>query len=137
MQRARQFEHTGAVDEDGVVYAEGAAPLELPAAWTPEHLLLAAVARCTLKSLRFYARGARVEGSASMRSIITRRETDGLFALVEADIDLEVRIEPEPAPEKLRELLERAELGCFVGNSLAVEPRYRWRVNGRPAREGG
>jgi organic hydroperoxide reductase OsmC/OhrA len=137
MQRAKRFECTTSLDEQGILYAEGEAPIELPAAWTAEHLLLAAVVRCTLKSLRFYARGAQVEGSASMRGVVTRREEDARFALVEADVDVDVRIEPEPAPGELANLLERAELGCFVGNSLSVHPRYFWRVNGRPAAPAG
>ena len=135
--RAKRFECVASVEEDGVIYAEGDAPIELPPAWTSEHLLLVAVGRCTLKSLRYYARGAEVAGRASMHGTVTRRDTDGLYALVEAQVDLDVRIDPEPAVDQLAALLERAEAGCFIGNSLTVHPAYAWRVNGRPVpREG-
>ena len=35
--------------------ADGSSPLDLDEAWTPEHLVLAGLARCTLQSLRFHA----------------------------------------------------------------------------------
>jgi organic hydroperoxide reductase OsmC/OhrA len=133
MQRVKRFQAAVTLDEQGVLRAEGEAALEPPAQWTAEHLLLAAVVRCTLKSLRHYARGAVVEGSAAVHGVVTRRETDGLFALVETEVDVDARIEPEPAPAELAQLLERAEAGCFIGNSLTVHPTYRWRINGRPA----
>jgi len=34
------------------------------------------------------------------------------------------------AGDELRELLTKAERGCFIGNSLATPPRYRWTVEG-------
>jgi hypothetical protein len=128
VQRAKRIEATVMLDERGALWAENQAPVELPASWTAEHLLLAAVVRCTLKSLRYYARGAVVEGTAAMHGVVTRRESDGLFGLVEADVDV-----AEPSPAELTRLLERAEDGCFVGNSLSIRPRYAWRVNGRSA----
>ena len=40
----------------------------------------------------------------------------------------------EPAPDDVRELLARAERDCFVGASLAIEPDYRWTVDGEEIR---
>jgi hypothetical protein len=31
----------------------------------------------------------------------------------------------------VRDLLARAEHGCFVSNSLTTRPRHRWVVNGK------
>src|SRR3990170_6048262 len=131
--RAKRFEFAGSVEREGHVLAEGRAPIELPEAWTPEHLLLAAVARCTLKSLAFHARGALVSGAASMTCAVTRREADGRYAVIELDVRFDVQLDPEPVLDQLPELLAKAERDCFVGNSLAVKPGYEWRVNGRPA----
>jgi organic hydroperoxide reductase OsmC/OhrA len=136
MPRDKQFQYGVSLDEQGLVYAEGEAPVEFPPEWKPEHLLLAAVARCTLKSLRFYAREARVDGSARVRGLVTRGDADGRFGLTAAAIDLDVRIDPEPDAAQLAKLLDLAELGCFVGNSLAVRPTYRWLVNGQAAPPG-
>jgi hypothetical protein len=32
------------------------------------------------------------------------------------------------------DLLDRAERGCFVGNSLTARPAYHWTVNGEAIR---
>lgn len=128
--RAKVFSYAASVDADGSLRAEDGPPLTLDASLTPEHLLLAAMARCVLKSLRFYARDREVNGSAQMSSTITMREEDGLYAQTDAELRLDVTIEPAPDPVDLARLLARAEQGCFVANSLRDKPRYRWRVNG-------
>ncbi len=115
-------------DENGVV-------LDLPAAWSPEHLLLAGLVRCSLKSLRFHAERKNVgvrSASGGARTLVTKRETDDRYALVETQVELAVELDPEPEPHTLAELLELAERDCFVGSSLTAKPSYRWVVNGRP-----
>jgi uncharacterized OsmC-like protein len=114
-------------EENGVV-------LEVPEGWSPEHLLLAALIRCSLKSLRYHARRGGIDvrsASGKGRTLVTKRDTDGRYALVAAELELSVSLEPEPEPDALAELLVLAERDCFVGSSLAAEPSYRWVVNGR------
>jgi uncharacterized OsmC-like protein len=118
----------GLTDENGV-------GLDVPAEWTPEHLLLAALIRCTLKSLRHHASLESVDVASafgSSRTLVTKRETDDRYALVETEVELAVELVPEPAADELAELLALAERDCFVGSSLTAKPRYRWLVNGRP-----
>jgi uncharacterized OsmC-like protein len=113
-------------DEDGVV-------LEVPAEWSPEHLLLAGLIRCSLKSLRYHAARSHVDvgsASGSGRTLVTRRETDERYAMVETDVELSVEIAPEPDPDALAALLGLAERDCFIGSSLTAKPSYRWTVNG-------
>jgi organic hydroperoxide reductase OsmC/OhrA len=100
--------------------------------WTPEHLLLASLCRCTLSSLRHHARQARVElvGRGGASGTVSRRESDGRFAFVRVDVELSVALEPPPAQPEVRELLARAERDCFVGSSLTTAPAYHWTVNG-------
>ena len=114
---------------DGAFQTERGHPLEVPRAWTPEHLLLAALARCSLLALEYHASrtAVEVEGSGTASGSVDRRP-DGVWAFVDVKCSLEVTL--RPAPEDLAGLLERAERGCFVGSSLAEKPRYRWRVNG-------
>jgi uncharacterized OsmC-like protein len=117
----------GLTDENGV-------GLDVPDGWTPEHLLLAALLRCSVKSLRHHADRTGIDvrsASGSGRTLVTRRESDGRYALVETEADLTVEISPEPEPAALTELLELAERDCFVGSSLTAKPSYRWIVNGR------
>ena len=99
--------------------------------WLAEHLVLAGLVRCMLASLAHAAKRAEldVEARGSAQGTITKRG-DGLYAFVEIEARYEVDLTPAPSGEALAELLERAERGCFVGNSLAARPRYRWTVNG-------
>jgi uncharacterized OsmC-like protein len=108
--------------------------LDPPTEWSPEHLLLAALVRCSLKSLRHHAKSKGVEvrsASAGGRTLVTKRETDGRYALIETRVELTVEIAPEPEPDELAELRALAERDCFIGSSLTAEPSYRWVVNGR------
>jgi len=119
--------------ESGSVRTEDGTPLEPDPAWSPEHLLLAALVRCSLKSLRYHAHRAGLEvGGArgSARTLITRRESDGRYALVETEVELDVRLEPQAGEAELGELLAKAERDCFIGASLAAAPTYRWSVDG-------
>lgn len=130
--KGKEFSYAIELDRAGRVTADGRAPLDLDAAWTPEHLVLAGLVRCTLQSLRFHATNAGVDfvASATASGRVTKRETDGRYAFVELDVGLELEVEPLPAPDRLRDLIDKAERDCFVGASLSPTPRYRWRVNG-------
>lgn len=121
---------------DYSVTVRSGGPTEAKPDWTPEHLLLAGLGRCTLKSLAFHAERAsvEVEGTASVDGVVTKRDSDGRYALVEVECGLDVRLDPPPETDSLSGLLDLAERDCFVGASLAVQPRYEWRVNGEVVR---
>jgi uncharacterized OsmC-like protein len=133
--RAKELRYAVDVSASGELTDENGVVLDLPAEWSPEHLMLAALVGCSLKSLRHHAKRTSVDvlsSSGSARTLVTRRETDGRYALVETEVDLAVEVAPEPAPEALSGLLALAERDCFVGSSLTAKPSYRWTVNGRP-----
>jgi uncharacterized OsmC-like protein len=135
---AKTFAYAASLDRAGRASAEGGEPVEVPAGWKPEHLLLTGLLRCTLTSLRYHARGAGIDdlvASGSASGLVTKREEDGRYAFVEIDCRLEVELDAAPPPEDLRQLLAKAERDCFVGASLTVSPRYRWTINGEAARE--
>ena len=129
---AKEFRYAIAVDRSGRATADGRAPLELEAAWKPEHLLLAGLVRCTLQSLRFHADRVAADfvGTASASGSVTKRERDGRYAFVGIDVELDLEVEPPPPRDELTALITRAESDCFIGASLDPPPRYRWRVNG-------
>ena len=115
-------------DENGVV-------LDVPGEWSPEHLLLAALVRCSLKSLRHHA-----DAQGRRRALGLRQQPDARDASARPTtathssrptVELAVEIAPEPEPAALAELLALAERDCFVGSSLTAKPSYRWVVNGR------
>jgi organic hydroperoxide reductase OsmC/OhrA len=99
--------------------------------WTPEHLVLAGLARCTLTALDFHAQraGIAVSGSASAKGVVTKREEDGRYAFVDIDCALDVQLDPAPDADRILELVELAERDCFIGASLTVQPHYVWLVN--------
>jgi len=132
--RGKELRYAVDLTAGGELTEENGVVLDAHAAWSPEHLLLAALIRCSLKSLRFHAdrKGLEVRSaSGSSGTLVTRRETDDRYALVETDVELDVELAPEPEPERLDELLALAERDCFVGSSLTAKPSYRWIVNGR------
>jgi organic hydroperoxide reductase OsmC/OhrA len=137
---AKTFDYAAAVDRAGRVSGEGGGAVDLPADWKPEHLLLAGLIRCTLKSLRYHAGRAGIDdlvASGSAFGRVTKREQDDRYAFVEIDCRLEVELEPAPAAAELTDLLAKAERDCFVGASLTVPPRYRWTVNSQPVTTAG
>jgi organic hydroperoxide reductase OsmC/OhrA len=130
--RAKRFEYAIAVDRTGRLTAEGEGRLDPEEVWTADHLLLAALARCVIESLRFHAAraGLDVVASAEASGVVTKREDDGRYAFVEIECALDVELDTTPAAADLNQLIELAERDCFVGASLTAPPRYRWRVNG-------
>jgi len=132
--RAKQLRYAVDLATGGALTDETGVVLDVPAEWSPEHLLLAGLVLCSLKSLRFHAERKGVDvgsASANSRTLVTKRETDDRYALVETEVELAVELTREPEPDALAELLELAERDCFVGSSLTATPGYRWLVNGR------
>jgi organic hydroperoxide reductase OsmC/OhrA len=121
---AKRFEHS--------VTERWGEPPHAEADWTPEHLVLAGLARCMLTALDFHAEraGIAVSGSASAKGVVTKREEDGRYAFTDIDCTLDVQLDPVPDADRVRELVDLAERDCFIGASLIAKPRYEWRVNG-------
>lgn len=129
--RARSFSFAVSVDRDGAATSEkGGSPIPAEEAWSPEHLLLAGLTRCSLTSLRFHARrdGIDVRGGGGASGEVAIRPTDGRFAFVRIEVELDVTLDPKPT--SVRELVAKAERDCFVGASLTAKPDYRWIING-------
>jgi organic hydroperoxide reductase OsmC/OhrA len=129
--RGKEFRYAVDLGEGDSVRTEDGTPLGAGPEWTPEHLLLAALLRCSLQSLRHHARRAGIEvrhATGSGRALVTKRESDGRYAVVETEVGLDVTFEPQPGKDELAALLAQAERDCFVGASLTVKPTYRWSV---------
>jgi uncharacterized OsmC-like protein len=125
---AKEFGYEIAQDRAGRVTAGGQAPLDLDEAWTPEHLVLAGLVRCTLQSLRFHANRAGVDflADAAASGRVTKRDSDGRYAFVEIGCTIDAEVSPRTT--EVDDLLAKAERDCFVGASLTISPRYEWRV---------
>jgi organic hydroperoxide reductase OsmC/OhrA len=130
--KARELRFAVELRASGELLEESGEQLEVPPEWTPEHLLLAALVRCSLTSFEYHAKRAGLEvgaRSGTARAMVTKRESDGRYAVVEAELELALEVTPEA--DDTAELLAKAERDCFVGASLTAKPSYHWTVNGR------
>jgi organic hydroperoxide reductase OsmC/OhrA len=129
--KPKVFTYEVSIDRSGRLSAEDEPGLvEIGDEWTPDHLLLAAVVRCSIVSLEFHARRAdtAVVASGSATGTVTKPEGEQCFRFVEIDVQIDAELDPRPEPAALEQLLERAERDCFVGASLISKPVYDWRV---------
>jgi organic hydroperoxide reductase OsmC/OhrA len=129
--KAKEFRYAIDLGEDGVLRTEDGTPFSSDPAWSPEHLVLAALIRCSLKSLAHHGRRAGIDVSdahGSARGLVAKRGSDERYAVVESEVELTVRLTPEPGADELAQLLAKAERDCFVGASLNATPTYRWAV---------
>lgn len=93
--------------------------------WSPEELLMAAVADCLVLSFRAIARASKLE----WRDIDCRAEgrldrIDRTIKFTEIHTQARLTLAPGGDVERARQLLEKAEATCFVTNSLAAESRF-------------
>jgi uncharacterized OsmC-like protein len=134
--RAKEFHYDVTLEDSGRMVADETSPLEHAEGWKPDHYLVAALLRCTLESLQYHAErtGLDASGRASGHAMVTKRESDERYGLVEISAALEVAVEPDPGDDALAELIAKAERDCFVGASLTKAPDYTWTVNGRAVR---
>ena len=92
--------------------------------------------RCTLQSLRYHADRAGLEasGRGEGRALVTKREEDERYAVVEIVVSYDIALESDPGDDAVAELLAKAERDCFVGASLdrrARVPLERERTSGQ------
>ena len=129
----KEFIYDVRLEDGGVMLAGGQGAIDAPAAWKPDHFLVAALLRCTLQSLRYHADRAGLEasGRGEGQAVVTKRAADERYAVVAIVVSYELALAPDPGDEGVAALLAKAERDCFVGASLTVEPEYRWNVNGR------
>ena len=131
--QAKSFDYEVTIDETWDAWSDrggGVLAGADEASWTPEHLLLAGLARCSLTSLRYHCvrAGVTLTARASAHGTVTRREEDGRFAFVLVTVEADVAFDPKPDESTIAELLAKAERDCFIGASLTVAPAYTWRV---------
>ena len=93
-------------------------------AWSPEHLLLAAVQTCFLFTLRAVAQASRIEFTSlelSGEGTVDRR--DGGMRFTEIVLRPRLRLAAGADENKARRVVEKSEKGCLVTASLSVPVR--------------
>jgi len=119
----------GAGGRNGVVHAEGvlacisfSAPPEFlgeSGRWTPEHLLVAAVASCFVSTFSGIAEKSRLEfASFSMDAEGVLGNEDGIWRFTEIKLRPVVAILDEVDRDRIIHLLEKAQKSCLIARSL-------------------
>ena len=128
--RAKTFDYAVELDRGGRLTIPGGGQLVPPEGWSADHLLLAALVRCSLDSFAYHARRAGHEvtaASGSAQGTVTMSGDDGRYRFVAIDVRIDAQLDPRAGDPG--ELEAKAERDCFVGASLTVKPEYTWRVS--------
>jgi organic hydroperoxide reductase OsmC/OhrA len=89
--------------------------------WSPETLLLAAVADCYALSFRVLAANSKLGfRELTCRAQGTIDRADGRIRFTGIALAVEVSLAADASPERAQRLLERAKDVCIVSNSLSV-----------------
>lgn len=120
---------TGEVDltSPGLAPIESAPPKEFDGPgdrWSPETLLVAAMADCFILTFRAVARAAKYDWTAlecAVEGVLERPERDSYFTGFVLKARLRIPAGGDAA--KGQQLLEKAEHGCLISNSLVGTKR--------------
>ncbi len=93
-------------------------------AWSPEHLLLAAVETCFLFTLRAVAQASKLEFlSLELSATGTVDRKDGATRFTEIVLRPRLALPPGADRERALRVLEKSERGCLVSASLSTPIR--------------
>jgi peroxiredoxin-like protein len=109
-----------------------AAPPEFggePGLWTPEHLLLGAVATCYVATFRAIAERSKLTVSALEVFVegVIRKEQGG-FRFTEIIVRPVITVEREQDCERAQRLAEKAEHACLISRSLSARITAEYKV---------
>ena len=118
----------GAVDGDVALTAERlpslrtASPAEFGGPgdrWSPETLLVGAVADCFILTFRAVARASKVSWTSLQCEVTgTLDRIDRATQFTHLDIHAQLAVPPGTNPDLARRAVEKAEHGCLISNSL-------------------
>jgi organic hydroperoxide reductase OsmC/OhrA len=125
-----------ALATDGVDALPSAPPVEYGGPggrWSPESLLVAAVADCFVLSFRGVARAAQLPWTSVNCTVIGTLDKDaGKTRFTAFDIRATLAAPPGVDVEKATRLLEKAESGCLITNSLSATTHLTVEVHEAP-----
>lgn len=117
--------HNVALSSDGLDDLSSAAPAEFGGPgdlWSPETLLVAAVADCFILSFKAIAKGMKLDWTAlscDVEGTLDRTDNRTEFTAFKVTASLDV---PAGTDEtKAKRIMEKAEYACLISNSLKAE----------------
>jgi organic hydroperoxide reductase OsmC/OhrA len=126
---AKVLEYAVEVDNGGRMTIPGGGQFVPPEGWSADHLLLAALVRCSIDAFAYHARraGHEVSASGEAQGQVTKSGEDGRYRFVEIDVRIDAQLTPRTTEHD--DLIAKAERDCFIGASLALKPGYEWHVS--------
>jgi organic hydroperoxide reductase OsmC/OhrA len=126
---AKVLEYAIELDNAGRMTIPGGGQFVPPEGWSADHLLLAALVRCSIDSFAYHARraGHEVAASGEAQGMVTKSGEDDRYRFIEIDVRINAQLTPRA--DDVDELVAKAERDCFVGASLALKPEYKWHVS--------
>jgi len=92
--------------------------------WSPETLLVAAVANCFILSFRAIARASRLPwASVECHAEGKLERVDGTMRFTEFTVHATLHVPAETEESKAHRILEKAEASCLVTNSMSASRR--------------
>ena len=89
--------------------------------WSPETLLVAAVANCFILSFKAIARASRLPWTALSCDVAgTLEHVDGTMKFTEFRVNATLEAPADTSEHKAQRILEKAEASCLVTNSLTA-----------------
>jgi len=128
--KTKTFDYRVELDGAGRMTIPGSAAFTPPEGWSADHMLLAALARCSVQSLAHHARRAGhqvVTSAVSAHGTVKKSDEDGRYRFARIDVRVDATLEPNAGD--VQELIAKAERDCFIGASLALDPEYEWHVS--------
>lgn len=120
------------LSSSGIADLESAPPVEFGGPgdhWSPETLLVAAIADCFVLSFRAVARASRFEWEALTCQVDgTLDKIDRATQFTRFDLTATLTIPPGSDAAKATQLLEKSEHVCLISNSLKAETHLEARV---------
>jgi organic hydroperoxide reductase OsmC/OhrA len=126
---AKVLEYAVELDSGGRMTIPGGGQFVPPEGWSADHLLLAALVRCSIDSFAYHARraGHEVAASGEAQGTITKSGEDGRYRFVQIDVRIDAQLTPRT--NEVDDLVAKAERDCFIGASLTLKPEYEWHVS--------
>ena len=113
------------LSSDGVADLPSAPPAEFGGPgdqWSPESLLVAAVADCFMLSFRAIARASRFDWNSLQCSVDgTLDRVDRISQFTDFKVNASLEVAAGSNVEKAERLLEKAEQACLITNSLKAD----------------
>ena len=126
---AKVLEYAVDVDNAGRMTIPGGGQFVPPEGWSADHLLLAALVRCSIDAFSYHAHrgGHEVAASGEAQGTVTKSGEDGRYRFV--GIGVRINAQLTPRSSDVDDLVAKAERDCFIGASLTVKPEYEWHVS--------